>query len=262
MGIINLTEDSFYEKSRYGNNRHGALERVVQMLNDGADIIDIGACSSRPGAELVTPEKEWEALEPFLCILKKEIPQTKISVDTFRSAIVNRCADVYGEIIVNDISAGEDDTEMLKTVANLGFQYIAMHKRGIPTTMQQNCQYENVAEEVRNYFLTFLKKAEEAGISNIIIDPGFGFSKSLAQNYELLNNLSKIKLQYNSVEVPILVGVSRKSMIYKLLDTTPEDALTGTICLNLIALMNGADILRVHDVKEAKQVVAIFKALH
>jgi dihydropteroate synthase len=260
MGIINITRDSFFEGSRCCSENE-AGDMVNQMLSEGADIIDIGACSTRPGSESVSEPEEWRALEPVMKMIKSSFPGICISVDTFRSSIVKKCADTFGEIIINDISAGEDDPKMLETAASYGFTYIAMHKRGTPAVMQQYCNYNDVAGDVAEYFSDFLKKAETAGLPDIIIDPGFGFSKTIEQNYELLNGLGRLNMEYNGKRVPVLAGLSRKSMIYKLLGTTPAESLPATSALNLIALQNGADIIRVHDVKEGRNVVTIFHAL-
>ena len=263
MGIININNESFYGKSRR-ITVEDVEKAYLQMIEDGADIIDIGACSTRPGSTPVTLEQEWEYLQEPLERLAQvksemfcngqEVPE--ISIDTFRSEIVRRACDILGPIIVNDISAGEDDPEMLSTVGDLGLSYIAMHKRGTPDTMQTLTDYpDGVVAEVKRYFEAFAEKAEKFGIEDWILDPGFGFAKTLEQNYELLEGLDELQ----SLERPILVGVSRKSMIYKLLGITPEESLPATCVLNYVALQKGAAILRVHDVKEAVQTVRLFE---
>ena len=262
MGIINLSNDSFYTESRCTTDEQ-FTKRFEQMLKEGADIIDLGACSTRPGLKSISAEEEWELLKPALKRVLRDYPSSEISIDTFRAEIVERSYDFVGDFMVNDISAGEDDKDMFETVARLELPYIAMHKKGTPETMQTLCQYNNVVEEIRDYFLDFLPKAEEAGIKKIIIDPGFGFAKNIDQNYEILTGLRKLKIQSKTDGgfYPVLVGISRKSMIYRFLDIPPEDALTATSAIHLQALINGADILRVHDVKEAKQIVKIFRKI-
>ncbi|MDD4639685.1 MAG: dihydropteroate synthase, partial [Bacteroidales bacterium] len=254
MGIINLSPLSFYGESTCLTEEE-FVSRFEKMLKDGADIIDIGACSTKPGLKSIPAEQEWNLLKPALKRVLRDFPYAEISLDTFRSEIVERAFDFVGDFIINDISAGEDDPQMLGMAARLELPYIAMHKRGTPETMQQMCNYTNVTEEVRDYFLDFTSRAENIGIKEIIIDPGFGFAKSVEQNYQLLRNLKR--LAFNSPlsgkKYPILAGISRKSMIYKFLETSPEESLHATSALNLQALINGADILRVHDVKEAKE---------
>ncbi|MFA5850390.1 MAG: dihydropteroate synthase [Bacteroidales bacterium] len=259
MGIINLSADSFYSESRCTTDEQ-FTKRFEQMLKDGADIIDLGACSTKPGLKSISAEEEWELLKPALKRVLRDYPSSEISIDTFRAEIVERSYDFVGDFMVNDISAGEDDKEMLETVARLELPYIAMHKKGTPDTMQTLCQYNNVVEEIREYFLEFLPKAEATGIKKIIIDPGFGFAKNIDQNYEILTGLKRLKIISGTDGdfYPVLVGISRKSMIYRFLDISPEDSLTATTAIHLQALINGADILRVHDVKEAKQIVKIF----
>ncbi len=259
MGIINVNPDSFYAESRCINDEQ-LIKKFEQMLEEGADIIDIGACSTRPGLKSISLEQEWEYLKPALRLVLKRYPSSEISIDTFRSDIVERSYDFIGDFIVNDISAGEDDPGMLEKVGKLELPYIAMHKRGTPENMQQFCDYDNVVEDIRNYFMDFIPKAKNAGIKNLILDPGFGFSKNIDQNYELLTGLEKFKIQSGDSGkfYPILVGISRKSMIYRFLEISPEDSLTATSALHLQALIHGADILRVHDIKETKQIVKLF----
>ncbi len=277
MGILNINNESFYEGSRAT-----ALEaidaRIGQMLAEGADIIDIGACSTRPGSTPVSMEQEWEYLQkPLEFIAEKYLNsrstegnnlsggKLKISIDTFRSEIVRRAYDIIGEFIVNDVSAGEDDDKMLQTVGELKLPYIAMHKRGTPATMQQMCEYPNgVVNEVIEYFKRFEQKAAEHGISDYMIDPGFGFAKSVEQNYELFNGLPQIASKIENFcgkRRELLVGISRKGMIWKPLGITPQEALAATTAMNLQALQLGADILRVHDVKEARQCIQLMELL-
>ena len=262
MGIINLNDDSFYEGSRCSTDEEFCL-RYEKLLTEGADIIDLGACSTRPGSIPVSEEEEWERLKPALKRVLLNYPDSEISIDTFRSSIVLRAFDFVGDFIINDISAGEDDPDMLKMASRLELPYIAMHKRGTPDNMQTMCNYDNVTETVRKYFEDFVVRAADAGIKDIIIDPGFGFAKNLDQNYKLLRELGSLKIERgNSGKYyPILAGLSRKSMIYKLLDKEPSDVLHATSALNLTALINGASILRVHDVKEASEIVRIYKKL-
>lgn len=264
MGIVNLTDNSYFASSRCltpaGDvDTVKALERTAHMLEEGADIIDIGACSTRPGSQPVGAEEEWRRLGPFL----KQVRHTfgdgiRISVDTYWASVAQRCFDSVGDFIINDISAGEDDPDMLPTAGRLGLEYVAMHKRGTPATMQTLCQYGNVTQDVLDYFTEFGKRAASHGITRWILDPGFGFAKTVEQNYELLARLDRF-LQTGR---PILVGVSRKSMIYRLLDITPEEALPQTQVLHLAALERGASILRVHDVAEAVRTVRIWRMLN
>lgn len=262
MGILNLTDDSYFACSRC-QDMSSALNRMGKMLVEGADIIDIGACSTRPGAVQVGLEEEWSRLEPLLGVLRKEYPETEISIDTYRSEIVLRAYDMIGKFIVNDISAGEDDPVMLERVGSLGLPYIAMHKRGNPETMQQMCCYDDVSGEVLSYFEAFARRAERAGISEWILDPGFGFAKTVEQNYTLLKDLKIFKKPFGrESRIPqLLVGISRKRMIYEPLDLTPEEVLPATQALHMVALGNGADILRVHDVAEARNTVKLFGML-
>lgn len=261
MGIINLTDDSFFSDSRYlDSGVEEVVAKVGQMLKEGATIVDFGACSTRPGAELVSEEEEWRRLEQPLKAVRTAFPSLRISVDTFRSAIVRKVYGLVGDFIVNDISAGEDDNMMLSTVGELGLTYVAMHKRGVPQTMQQMCDYEDVVEEVVKYFREFSAKAEKNSIKNWIIDPGFGFAKTIEQNYQLLDGLSCLtEIKKEGEPSRVLVGVSRKSMIYKLLDVTPEESLSATQVVHLLALQGGASILRVHDVAEAVRTVRIYR---
>lgn len=260
MGIVNLTEDSFYEGSRC-SNVDSALARVGQMLSEGADVIDIGACSTRPGSESVGPEEEWKRLAPVLKQIKEAYPSCRISIDTWWSDVVARVYDLIGDFIVNDISAGEDDPMMLDMVGRLGLEYIAMHKRGNSALMQSMTDYEDVTEAVKNYFEAFSVKAENAGIRTWVLDPGFGFAKTVGQNWKLLSEISSLKVSYNGYSPRLLVGVSRKSMIYKPLGISPEECLPAVQAAHMAALLNGADILRVHDVKEALQTITLYNYL-
>lgn len=256
MGIVNLTDDSYFAQSRCGGLEE-ALARVYDMVEEGASIIDIGACSSRPGSIPVGAEEEWRRLAPVLREVRKEWPDLRISIDTYWSEVVGRAYDLIGDFIVNDISAGEDDPQMLPVVGRLGLTYVAMHKRGTPETMQSLTDYNNIVGELVAYFNGFAQKALQFEIENWILDPGFGFAKTLPQNYEILAGLNELK----ELRRPVLVGVSRKSMIYKLLDISPEDALPATQVLHLKALQEGADILRVHDVAEAVRTVSLYRIM-
>lgn len=260
MGIINLTDDSYFADSRCSDVT-SALDRVAQMLAEGADIIDVGACSTRPGAEPVGAELEWCRIEPFLRAVVREFPEIRLSIDTYWSSVVRKAHALIGEFIVNDISAGEADPEMLPTVGELLLPYVAMHMRGDSISMQSLTDYDNVTAEVVDYFKAFSVKADRYGIKNWILDPGFGFAKTVEQNYQLLSELN----QFKSISCAdgcaprILVGVSRKSMIYKRFSITPEEALPATQVLHYKALLSGADILRVHDVEQARQTIELYR---
>ncbi len=259
MGILNVNEDSFFPGSRI---RPGDPDQAVlmagKMIEEGADILDFGACSTRPGSDPVDSETEWKRLAPALKAVRNAFPAIPISVDTFSSSVVERAFDLVGRILVNDISAGEDDPAMLGTVGRLGLPCVAMHKRGTPRTMASLTTYGKVTEEVLAYFRTFAEKAERAGISEWYPDPGFGFAKTVEQNYELLRNLKA----FLSLGHPVLIGISRKSMIWKPLGITPEEALPATSALHLEALREGASILRVHDVAEAVRTVGLYRRLY
>lgn len=252
MGILNLTPDSFYDGGR-NNNLHDALKKTEQILSEGADLIDIGAYSSRPGAEHISEDTESERLIPVLRAIVSEFPDAIISIDTFRSGIAGTAVN-EGAAIINDISAGSMDKEMFQTIANLGVPYIMMHMKGTPQTMASQNDYEDITTEVCQYFAARIQKLRNLGVNDLIVDPGFGFAKNLEQNYELLANLEHLKTTGH----PVLAALSRKSMIYKLLETDAEHALNGTTAANTIALIKGANILRVHDVKaafEARKIV-------
>ncbi len=252
MGILNVTPDSFYAGSRKQTEEEIAM-RAESILNEGGTIIDIGGYSSRPDATEVSEEEEMARLEMALRIITRNYPDAILSVDTFRSAIARRCVEEFGVAIINDISGGELDTDMFPTIAKLKVPYIMMHMRGAPQTMQQFTHYTHLTADILQWFAERVEKLYQMGVNDIIIDPGFGFSKTWEQNYELMRHLSDFRL----LELPLLVGISRKSMIYKLLGGTPSDSLNGTIALNTFALLNGADILRVHDVRAAVETVKI-----
>jgi dihydropteroate synthase len=253
MGILNVTPDSFYDGGRY-TQENTFLKQVEKMIEEGVDFIDVGGYSSRPNAIDISEKEELDRVIPVVKVLLKEFPSAIISVDTFRSAIA-KAAIESGASLVNDISAGELDNEMISTIATLNVPYIAMHMRGTPQTMTQFTTYENLLREMIEYFHRKLSQFKAAGIKDVIIDPGFGFAKTVDQNFELLNNLERLHV----LEKPILVGLSRKSMIWRTLKTTPEATLNGTTALNTLALIKGASILRVHDVREAIEVIQLMK---
>ncbi len=252
MGILNVTPDSFYDGGMYTSEKE-TIKRAQKILEQGGKIIDIGAYSSRPGAKDITSEEELERLIPILKIIKKEFPDSLVSVDTFRSEIVKRTFDM-GIDMVNDISGGSLDAEMFKTISELKLPYVLMHMKGNPQNMQLKPEYKDVTAEVIYYFSEKINQLKSLGVNDIILDPGFGFGKELQHNYELLNNIDKLHI----FDLPILCGVSRKSMINRVLDTKPETALNGTSILNSYCLNKGASFLRVHDVKEAVEAVKIF----
>lgn len=255
MGILNLTPDSFYDGGKYKTDR-AILTQAEKMLAESADFIDLGAYSSRPGAAYVSVVEEKKRLLPILNILLKEFPNLCLSVDTFRAEVA-RAAVENGAAIINDISGGHLDRDMLQTVGRLKVPYIMMHMRGTPDTMQRFTNYEDLIVEMRCYFAEQIATAREHGIQDIIVDPGFGFSKTRVQNFELMKKLEL----FHVFDLPLLVGVSRKSMVYKTLNIEPEDALNGTTVLHTVALQKGTHILRVHDVKEAIETIKIMKAL-
>ncbi len=256
MGIVNLTDDSYYAESRC-SDAETAMSRIRTLVEQGVSIIDLGACSTRPGSHPVGAMLEWERLSPVLQKVRREFPQLRISIDTYWSEIVSRAYDLIGDFIVNDISAGEDDPRMLSVAGSLGLTYVAMHKRGTPENMASLTDYKDVMSDIVEYFDGFAEKALQNGISDWILDPGFGFAKTVEQNYRLLSELDEFK----AFGRPILVGVSRKSMIYKCLNISPEEALPATQVLHYHALCSGADILRVHDVAEAVRTVQLYKML-
>lgn len=256
MGILNVTPNSFYDGGKYQHEKE-ILKRVEAMLDEGADFIDIGAYSSKPNAELVTEQEEMQRLLPVVNAVLQAFPSTIISVDTFRSGVA-KAAIEHGAAMVNDISAGSLDEKMMETVAQLKVPYIMMHMKGTPQTMMQQVQYEDIVKEMLFYFSEKVAQARQLGIHDLIIDPGFGFAKTTEQNYEVLQKLQLFQV----LELPILAGVSRKSMIYKPLESSPDHALNGTTALNMIALTKGASILRVHDVKEAVECVKLFSLMN
>ncbi len=253
MGIVNVTSDSFFSASRY-RFAHSIARRAEQILNEGGTIIDVGACSTRPGANPVSEALELKRLSKSLCAIKKRFPDAIVSIDTFRSSVARKMVEDYGANVINDISAGTMDPSMFETVAELGVPYILMHMKGTPNNMQNNPTYENVIKEIFIYLNEKIETLKRLGVKDIIIDPGFGFGKTIEHNYAILRNLNAFKL----FELPILAGLSRKSMIYKPLNTSPNHALNGTTVLNTLALQNGATILRVHDVKEAVETIKLF----
>ena len=255
MGILNITPDSFYEGSRLQETGK-IIEKVSRMIEEGATIIDIGGQSTRPGAEKISETEEADRVQPVIEKIKKQFPEIFISTDTYYASVA-KDAVTAGADMVNDISAGFLDPVMAETVAQLNVPYIAMHMKGNPQTMQRMAQYENIISEVLNYFAERINHLEKAGIKDIIIDPGFGFAKTIEHNFTMLNQLDHLKI----LQKPVLAGLSRKSMIYKTLNTTPEEALNGTTTLNTIALMKGANILRVHDVKEAMECIKLTSQL-
>lgn len=262
MGIVNLTDDSYFAASRC-TGVEAALGRISRLIEEGAGMIDLGACSTRPGSLPVGEEEEWRRLAPVLSEARDVFQNVTLSIDTSWASVVRRAFDLVGPFIVNDISSGEDDPEMLSEVGALGLKYVAMHKRGTPADMQSLTDYHDVVESVHEYFRNFALKAEKSGIREWILDPGFGFAKTIEQNYALLRNLERFRHGFSSGVPPqkLLVGISRKSMIYKFLGITPEESLPATQALHLAALQNGADILRVHDVAEARRTVSLYRML-
>jgi dihydropteroate synthase len=255
MGILNCTPDSFFDGGKYKDESR-LLQQAGKMLADGAAFIDIGAYSSKPNAEFVSETEELNRIVPVVELLLKHFPDALLSVDTFRSAVAKACVE-SGATIVNDISAGMLDSKMLQTVGQLKVPYIMMHMRGTPQTMVKLTQYDDIVKEMLFYFSERVAAARSLGINDIIIDPGFGFAKTLEQNYEVLGKAELFQI----MGLPLLAGLSRKSMIYKLLGTTPKEALNATTALNTVALVKGAAILRVHDVKEAVECVKVVGAL-
>jgi len=248
MGILNFTPDSFYDGGRL-NNDQSIINTIESMISAGVDIIDIGGQSTKPGSTRISSADEWKRVSGPLQLIRKQFPGIIISIDTFYSEVAKNAIE-EGVSIINDISAGEFDSNMHSLVASKKIPYVLMHMKGEPKTMQENPQYDNVTEEVLQFFIHKVHRLKEMGIVDVILDPGFGFGKNVNHNYELLRNLSLLKM----IGHPILAGISRKSMITKVLQVKPQDALTGTVALNTIALLNGASILRVHDIKEANDV--------
>ncbi len=256
MGILNITPDSFFDGGSYKNDK-AIISKVEKMLIEGATFIDIGAYSSRPGAKHISEQEELERILPVVKMLVKEFPEILISIDTFRSIIAKKCIE-NGACIVNDISAGSMDTRMFKTIAKLQVPYIIMHMQGTPQNMQVNPAYKNVVTDILYYFSEKIYELRALGVNDIIADVGFGFGKTIDQNYTLLKNLELFK----NLEIPTLAGLSRKSMLYKPLGITPEKALNATTAANTIALLKGTTILRVHDVKEAVETIKIVELLN
>ena len=255
MGILNVTPDSFYDGGFYDNQKK-VLNQVEKMINDGASIIDIGGYSSRPGADNISTEVELARVLPILKLIKERFSKILISIDTFRSEVARQCVE-NGADIINDISGGSLDSKMFETVAEFNVPYIIMHMRGNPSNMMDKTGYENIIEEMENYFSKKIELAKSFGINDIIIDPGFGFAKTTEQNFDILKNLTSFK----KLDKPLLVGVSRKSMIYKTLNISPIDSLNGSTVLHTISLLKGANIIRTHDVKEANECIRLVNEL-
>lgn len=257
MGIVNITSNSFYSSSRKQSETE-IIERVHQILNEGGTIIDIGGQSTSPTSTLLNSQEELERIEPALAIIQREFPNTILSIDTFYADVAKTAVEKYGVAIINDISGGQIDKTMFNTVAELNVPYILMHMRGTPQTMQQSTNYDNFIEDIIFYFSKKIAHLNSLGVNDIIVDPGFGFSKTLEQNYELMSHLKYLHI----FETPLLVGISRKSMIYKALETNADKSLNGTTVLNTYALQSGASILRVHDVKEAVECIKLTAQLN
>ncbi|MBW8200546.1 dihydropteroate synthase [Flagellimonas abyssi] len=255
MGILNLTPDSFFDGGKY-KDEASILDQVEYMLNHGATFIDMGAYSSRPGAEHVPEDEELKRMIPVVDLILKKFPDTLISVDTFRSKVATESIE-HGAAMINDISAGNLDEAMFDTVANHQVPYIMMHMKGTPKSMQKQATYDNFINDLRYYFSEKIKETTSKKINDVIIDPGFGFAKTTGQNYTLLNHLD----MFQTFGLPILIGLSRKSMIYKVLESSPQEALNGTTALHTVALLKGANIIRAHDVKEAMECVKLVTAL-
>ncbi len=256
MGVLNVTPDSFFDGGKYEDAK-ALLQQVEKMITEGATIIDIGGMSSRPGAEIINVEEELNRVIPIIKKIKTHFPDTIISIDTVRSEVARQSVAV-GASIINDISAGSIDNEMFKTVAELNVPYILMHMQGKPDNMQQSPDYQDVTKTVLDFFIKKVGALRALGVKDIILDPGFGFGKTIGHNYQLLQNFAIFKI----LDLSLLAGVSRKSMIYKVLNSTPQEALNGTTVLNTFALERGAKILRVHDVKEAKETITLWKQLN
>ena len=257
MGILNVTPDSFYDESRVPEPSP-ALERAREMIGQGADILDVGAVSSRPGAHQISEAEELERLSPVLEALREAFPDFPISVDTWRAGVARTVRERFGIQMINDISAGTMDPEMFPTMARLGIPYIIMHMQGIPDNMQDDPEYDNVVDELLQFFAERVHKLRLLGMNDIIIDPGFGFGKTLEHNYKLLRQFDAFRI----FELPLMAGVSRKSMIYRLLDSEPDAALNGTTAAHMALLVKGAKLLRVHDVEAAVETVKIFQQIY
>jgi dihydropteroate synthase len=256
MGIINVTPDSFFDGGKYKTEKK-VLKRAEEILAQGGSIIDIGAVSTQPGKEGISTKEEIDRLLPAVKAIKKEFPDAPVSIDTYRSWVALKIIEDCGACIVNDVTGGNFDDHMFETIGKLGVPYILMHMLGTPLKMQENPEYDDIIRDISLFFTERVKQLTKAGVKDVIIDPGFGFGKTLSHNYELLNRLDSFKV----FQLPLLVGVSRKSMIYKLLATNPEAALNGTSVVNTLALMGGADLLRVHDVREAVEAVRILNRI-
>lgn len=262
MGIVNLTDDSYFAGSRCAD-ADSALARIRRMVEEGATIIDIGACSTRPGSLPVGAEEEWSRLKPVLEVVRRSFPDVRISIDTYWSSVVRNAYNLIGEFIVNDISAGEEDPDLIPSVGQLGLDYVAMHKHGTHLNMHQITDCNDIILETAEFFRQMAKKLKDCNVRNWFLDPGFGFSKTISQNYELMRGLDDLKALSCELGANrgVLVGVSRKSMIYKKLDISPEEALPATQVLHMFALQHGADVLRVHDVKAASDTVCLYREL-
>jgi dihydropteroate synthase len=256
MGILNVTPDSFYDGGRYATIEDAVLH-ASEMLNEGASIIDIGASSTRPGANYLTPDQELKRLIPVVRQIRRQFPDAIISIDTCHAIVAKTLVGEFGDCIINDVSGGQSDPEMFRTIARLKVPYVLMHMQGTPSTMQLHPVYQNVTKDVIRQLSEGVYRLHELGVGDVIIDPGFGFGKTIDHNYELMNHLDAFRF----FELPVLVGISRKSMIYRLLGHSPNDSLNGTTVLNTLALQSGANILRVHDVKAAVEAVEIFEKL-
>ena len=256
MGILNITPDSFYDGGRY-TTVNDAVTHAGELLKQGADIIDIGACSSRPGSDCLSNSEELKRLMPVLGQIRQQFPEAILSVDTFRAEVANEVVSAFGDLIINDISGGLLDNKMFDTVARLKVPYVLMHLKGTPQNMQHNPTYGNVTKEVIKQLSEGVYRLHQLGVSDVIIDPGFGFGKTLEHNYQLFNHLDAFRF----FELPLMVGISRKSMIYNMFNFGPGDSLNGTTVLNTLALQAGASILRVHDVKPAVEAIAIYEKL-
>jgi dihydropteroate synthase len=255
MGILNISPDSFYDGGQFKDSK-SILVQTEKLISEGATFVDIGAYSSRPGADFVSENEELHRIIPVAELILKHFPKTLISIDSFRANVIRECVNA-GAVISNDISAGHLDHQMMKNIGELGIPYIMMHMKGTPQTMQNLTDYDHLVTEIFNYFSERINLAKQHDIIDIVIDPGFGFAKTISQNYELLGKLEF----FQNLNCPMLCGVSRKSMIYKTLNCLPKEALNGTTALNMVSLMNGANILRVHDVKEAMECIKLFNQL-
>lgn len=256
MGILNVSSDSFFDGGKY-NTEEAILKRAEEMIQEGVSIIDVGAVSTRPGSSGISTKEELTRLLPAVTAIRKHFPDIPLSIDTYRSWVALRVIDECGECIINDVTGGDFDDHMFDTVGKLGVPYILMHAQGIPQNMQEDPQYDDIIKDISRQFSEKVRKLTKAGVKDVILDPGFGFGKNMEHNYDLLNRLDSFKV----FQLPVLVGVSRKSMIHKLLEIEAADSLTGTTTVNTLALLGGADILRVHDVKDAVESVRIFTKL-